>query len=55
MIDGRILLTFTGLFDGNEFNVNRGKSYLKALDLTWGVAANFGKTQAQFTGLHRAS
>jgi len=42
VIEYCILLTFTALFDNNQFNVNRGKSYLKALDLNWGIAANFG-------------
>ena len=51
VIEGRILLTFSALFDGNDFNVNRGKSYLRALNLEWGIAANFGKTKAEVTGL----
>jgi len=51
IIEGRILLTFTALFEENSFNVSRGVSYLKALGLEWGVAANFGKKTAQFTGL----
>jgi hypothetical protein len=33
VIEDCILLTFTALFDNNQFNVNQGKSYLKALDL----------------------
>jgi hypothetical protein len=28
--------------------INRGKSYLMAFDVDWGVAANFGKTKAEF-------
>jgi len=58
VIEDCILLTFTALFDNNQFNVNRnqfnvnrGKSYLKALDLNWGIAANFGKPKAELTGL----
>jgi GxxExxY protein len=51
VIENRIVLSYTALFDNNQFNINRGKSFLKALGLRWGVAANFGKTQAQFTGL----
>ena len=51
MIEDCIVLTFTALFDNNEFNINRGKSYLKALGLNWGIAANFGKTKAELTGL----
>jgi GxxExxY protein len=53
VIEDCILLTFTSLFDNNDFNVNRGRSYLKALNLDWGIAANFGKTKAQFTALRR--
>lgn len=51
LIEDCIVLTFTALFDSNEFNMNRGKSFLNALNLRWGIAANFGKTEAQFTGL----
>ncbi len=51
VIEDCILLTFTALFDNNESNINRGKSYLKALDLHWGLAANFGKTKAEFAGI----
>ena len=34
-----------------DFNINRGRSYLKTLNLNWGIAANFGKTHAQLNGL----
>jgi hypothetical protein len=51
VIEDCILLTFTALFDNNELNINRGRSYLKALRLNWGIAANFGKTKAEFTGI----
>jgi len=45
-------ITFTALFDNNEFNINRGKSYyLKTQSLGWGIAANFGKTKVEFTGI----
>jgi len=54
VIENRVLLVFTALFDNNEFNVHRGKSYLKALDINWGIAANFGKLRAELTGLRRA-
>ena len=52
IIEGRMLLTFTALFEENDFNISRGVSYLKALGLEWGIAANFGKKAAQFAGLH---
>ncbi len=53
VVEDVILLTYSALFDNNDFNMNRGRSYLKALDLHWGIAANFGKTRAQLTGLRR--
>jgi GxxExxY protein len=53
LIENSIVLTYTALFDSNEFNMNRGRSYLKALNMPWGVAANFGKSEAQFTGVRR--
>ena len=46
-------LTYTALFDNNDFNMNRGRSYLNASNMHWGVAANFGKSEAQFTGVRR--
>ena len=55
VIGGSMLLVFSALHEDNRFNISRGKSYLKSLDLNWGIAANFGKTQAQFTGLHRST
>ena len=51
LVEDCIVLTFTALFDNNSFNMNRGRSYLKALGMRWGIAANFGKTEAQFNGL----
>ncbi len=54
VVEGAIVLTYTALFDNNDFNMNRGLSYLDALNLKWGIAANFGKSQAQFTALRRA-
>ncbi len=55
LVEGRVPLLLTALLDGNEFNVQRGKSYLKALGLCWGIAANFGKKRAEFTGLCRSA
>jgi len=53
LVENSIVLTYTALFDNNDFNMNRVRSYLKALNMHWGVAANFGKSKAQFTGLRR--
>ncbi len=45
----------TALFDTNQFAISRGLSYLRALNLKWGIAVDFGKRTAQFTGLHRST
>ena len=50
----RILMVVTALFDSNDFNISRGLSYLRALGLRWGIAANFGKQMVEIAGL-RAS
>lgn len=55
VINGRILLTWTALFDTNQFSLNRGLSYLKALHLNWGLAVDFGKRKLHMTGLHRTT
>lgn len=52
VLDGRVLLVFSGLFENNEYNLRRGMSFLKALGQTWGVAANFGKSRLEISGLH---
>jgi GxxExxY protein len=51
VIRDSILLVLTALFDTNAFNVGRGLSYLRALGLEWGIAANFGKKTLEITGL----
>lgn len=51
VIEGCVLLVFTALFDSNQFNISRGLSYMKALEVAWGIAANFGREVATFTGL----
>lgn len=53
VVNQRIVLTLSALFDSNDFNISRGKSYLKALGLTWGIAADFGKTRAEIVGIRR--
>ncbi len=54
VIEKRLALVHTALFDSNDFNISRGLSFMKTLGLNWGVAANFGRTQAEFTGLRRS-
>ena len=51
VIAGRILLVHSALFDSNDFNISRGLSYMKALNLQWGVAVNFGREILTITGL----
>jgi GxxExxY protein len=51
LVDECVLLVFTALFDSNAFNVSRGLSYIAALGLEWGIAANFGKKNLEMTGL----
>ena len=51
VINERIVVTLSALFDTNHFNVGRCRSYLKALGLRWGIAADFGKTRAEIIGI----
>ncbi len=51
VIENRFVLTLTALYDDNEFNKSLGLSYLRTLDLSWGVAVNFGRTELQIAGL----
>lgn len=54
VIEDRFALTLTVHFDSDEFVKSLGLSHLKALDLPWGIAANFGRTDLQITALrHR--
>lgn len=55
IVNNRYVLVLTSLFDSNEFNVSRGLSFMKSLQLEWGVAVNFGKRQAEFRGLRHRS
>lgn len=55
IVDDRILIAFTSLFDSNAFNVSRGLSFMKALGLSWGVAVNFGRDKAEFQSLKVSS
>jgi GxxExxY protein len=54
VIEDRFALTLTANFDSDEFAKSLGLSHLNALDLPWGIAANFGRTDLQLTALrHR--
>ena len=51
VIDGSLLLSFTALFDNNQFSISRSLSYMKTLGIKWGIAVNFGKTKLEITSL----
>jgi len=51
VVQGRLVLVCTALFDSNDFNISRGLSFMKTLGVEWGVAANFGREKAEFQGL----
>jgi GxxExxY protein len=51
VIEGRFVLSLTALFEDNEFNMSFGLSHLRTLDLPWGVAVNFGRTEVEIAGL----
>jgi len=52
LVENRLVLVWSALFDRNGINIGRGRSYLRSLSKQWGIAANFGKTVLQLTGLH---
>ncbi len=51
VIKNRILLVFSALFETNRFNINRGISFMKCLNIPWGIAINFGKQKVESTAL----
>ena len=51
VIEDRFVLTLTAQFNNNEFNKSLGLSCLKTLNLRWGVAVNFGRTELQINAL----
>ena len=53
VIEDRFVLTLTALCDDNQFSQSLGKSHLRTLDLPWGVAVNFGRSELQITGLRK--
>ena len=55
VIDSRVILTLTSLFDDNSFATSLGRSCMKTLELPWGVAINFGRTNLQITALRNST
>ncbi len=51
VVEDRFVLTLSAQFDNNEFNNSLGQSYLRTLDLPWGIAVNFGRTELQINAL----
>jgi GxxExxY protein len=51
LIENKIILIHSALFDSNQFNINRGRSFMKCLSIPWGIAVNFGKQNLDITGL----
>ena len=41
----RIVVTLSALFGTNDFNVSRGRFYLKTLDLRWAIAADLARNE----------
>lgn len=51
IIDDQMLFVFTALFDTNDFNIHRGRSFMRSLGIPFGVAVNFGKQYLQIHAL----
>jgi GxxExxY protein len=51
VVEDRLVIVFTALFDDVQFSTRRGLSYMHSLGLQWGLAVDFGKTKARMTGL----
>ncbi len=54
VIDCRMVLTLSALFDHNNYAKSLGLSYLRNLGLAWGVAANFGRKELQINALRNS-
>jgi len=54
LVNGRIVLSLSVLFDSIEFSVNRCRSYMTGLGIPWGIAIDFGKVRAEFVGLRES-
>lgn len=52
VVEKTLLITYTALFDDNDFNIRRGLSFIEALGLNWGLAINFGKHKLEVNGLY---
>lgn len=51
ILSDRVVLVASALFDTVDFSVNRCRTYLQALGLRWGIAADFGRSRAEFVAL----
>ena len=50
VVEDQIVVAFTALFEDPQFGINRGLSYMRALGIEWGIAVEFGRATARFTG-----
>lgn len=55
VVENRILIVSSALFDSNSINIAWALSFMKALQLEWGVAVNFGRSGFEVMGLYRAT
>ena len=55
LVEDRVVLVWSCLFEHNDINTGRGRSYLRSLDRQWGIAGNFGKNTLHLTGLRMST
>lgn len=55
VIDRKVLFVWSALFDDNGYNIHRGRSFMSALGLDWGIAVNFGKRKLEINSLIAAT
>ena len=55
LIENKILFTHSALFDKNDFNIHRGLSFMKTLNIPFGLAVNFGKKKQEINALSLSS
>jgi len=55
VVAGRAVVALSSLFDENSFNISRGLSYMDAIGLELGAAADLGRRVLRVNGLHLRS
>ncbi len=51
IVENELVVTYTALFDTNDFNIHRGLSFMKSLKIPFGLAINFGKRSLAINAL----